>query len=130
MEKNKLIIYAEDVKSLRDMAGDFFKELLPDYDIELYEDGTSLDGRLEKDVKNVGIVLTDNEMPGINGTEIIKRYSRKEGFENIPFILIYAGAEDIGEEALRNGASAYFIKPVSYVDIAKVVERILGGSKK
>ncbi|MCK4552657.1 response regulator [Candidatus Pacearchaeota archaeon] len=130
MEKNKLIIYAEDVKSLRDMAGDFFKELLPDYDIELYEDGTSLDGRLEKDVKNVGIVLTDNEMPGINGNEIIKRYSRKEGFENIPFILIYAGAEDIGEEALRNGASAYFIKPVSYVDIAKVVERILGGSKK
>ena len=108
----KIILFADDYADWRNAMLMFFEMRFPDYDVETFENGTSLDERLNQgDLENVCMVITDNQMPGIEGSEIIRIYASK--FPEIPFILYYGGDEEIGEEAVRNRACAYVLKPIS-----------------
>ena len=55
-----------------------FKEMI----VDEFSNGTSLDERIRGKIDNVTLIITDNEMPGISGSEIIRRYAQKF---NIPF---------------------------------------------
>ena len=108
----KIILFADDDYNERKNIPEFLGMKFPNYDIEVFDDGNSLDERLkQRDLENVCMVITDNQMPGIEGSEIIRIYASK--FPEIPFILYYGGDEEIGEEAVRNRACAYVLKPIS-----------------
>lgn len=130
MEKNK-ILYAEDDDAIRNLTLEFL-EKFEDYNVESFLEGISLKNRLEKDVSEVALVITDNQMPGSNGFSLIKDYAKKEKFEKIPFILFYGGHEAIGKKAIENGAFAYFLKGSSnlVVSFSKLIERALDFSEK
>lgn len=114
-----IILYAEDNDSIRSACERMIRAILPDFVPQIFEDGTSLEERLKEDVSDVRLVITDDTMPGISGSDIIRGYAKKEGFEQIPFILVYGGEESIGEKAVKNGAFAYVIKPTSFLEEAK-----------
>lgn len=106
MKNKKTILMADDDQSARKLYSEIFDMAFPDYHLEVFEDGTSLKGRLEKSIENVALVSTDNQMPGIPGNELIKEYAKK-----VPMILVYGGAQHIGETAVENGAIGYLLKP-------------------
>lgn len=111
-EKLGKILYAENDQMLRTVCLMLFERTFPDYEIESLKDGTSLERKLNDGIENVKLVLTDNNMPGINGSDIIRNYAQKPGFENLPFIIFYGGDESIGRELVeRYGAFAYMTKP-------------------
>ena len=108
----KIILFADDDKNVRETMLMFLDMRFPSYGVESFKEGTSLEKRLKQgSLENVCMVITDNQMPGIEGSEIIRIYASK--FPEIPFILYYGGDEEIGEEAVRNRACAYVLKPIS-----------------
>ena len=113
-EKEGIILYAEDTPVVREGGVNMLRAYFPTFELETFEDGTSLEERLNQDLSGVKIVVLDDDMPEISGSEIIRRYATREEFEGIPFILHYGGDKSIGERALENGARAYVLKPDSF----------------
>ena len=81
------ILYADDKESLRDFLGTLLEMSFPELDREAFKDGSSLEKRLNESLEGVRLVITDNDMPGIKGSEIIIAYAEKPEFKNISFIL-------------------------------------------
>ena len=120
----RIILFADDDESIRKSHKFFFEMNFPEYDVEFFRDGTSLNKRLNQDLTGVCAVVTDNRMPGIEGSGIIKDYARR--LRHIPFILSYGGDKEIGEEAVRAGAYAYVLKtdnPRLYEVLKRVLNR-------
>lgn len=119
----KQILIADDDESLRTINRMIVKRDFPDYEIEEFKDGTLLAGRLEQDVSNVCLVLTDNSMPGVNGSEIIKKYAKTSRFSKIPMILAYGDGESIGKKAIEDGAFDYILKPFRSLEFTALLKK-------
>ena len=85
-------------------------------------DGTSLEERLKKDTNRVCAVVTDNNMPGIKGSQIIDKYASKIG---LPFILFYAGDERIGQYLSSKYDNVYYVQKPDMDGLIKVMHDIL-----
>ena len=128
MNKN-LIIIADDTEPLRRLQKRILQKF-SEFKIEEFDSGTSLRNRLEDNVDSIALVITDNDMPGMKGSEIIREYSKRQGFEEIPFILHYAGDEQIGKQAVIDGAFDYLMKPGNVSDYTRLIERALSRFKR
>jgi CheY-like chemotaxis protein len=74
------------------------------------------------------LVLTDLQMPEINGLELVEAIRRD--FPVVPVILMTAhGSEDIAGEALRKGAASYVPKKNLARDLIGTVENVLDISR-
>ena len=75
------------------------------------------------------IVLLDLKMPGIDGHEVLRRIKGTEKLKRLP-VIILTSSRDEGDRAMSydNGANSYLVKPVSFDEFLKVVEKFLGVS--
>jgi CheY-like chemotaxis protein len=72
-----------------------------------------------------GLVLTDFEMPGMDGLNLASRI--KERFPDIPVVLITGHAkEDVMERMKGNCVDDVIFKPFRLEDILKTAEKLLG----
>jgi len=124
MTRNK-ILCAEDYKPLRDYIKISLEEGFPDFHIEIHKDGNSLKNRLEQDVSDVALVVTDNKMPGYSGLSIIRDYARRENLKEIPFILFYGDDERLGKQAVEEGAFGYVLKGADLEELIKTIKKAL-----
>jgi two-component system chemotaxis response regulator CheY len=77
---------------------------------EIFEAGDGLEGLNVLGSKNVDLVLSDINMPNMDGLEFIKQI-RANG-QNVPIVMITTeGGEDIIKEAISSGASDSIKKP-------------------
>jgi len=62
--------------------------------------------------KQVDIVITDLNMPNMDGFELIKAVRENKSNKNIPIIILSSlkGSEEI-EKGLKVGANSYMVKP-------------------
>ena len=121
----KNILYAEDDTGVRRLALEYFSRSLSEVNLEVFEEGISLEKRLQKGPEGIDLVLTDDSMPCIDGKDIIKKYARLPGFEQIPFILCYGGYPEIGEQAVRDGAFACIGKSRGFLELIPLVKKAL-----
>ncbi len=122
-EENKGIIFlADDEPSVLDANRRLVRACFPGFVPETFKDGNSLEERLKNDVSGVRLVITDNNMPGIKGSDLIEKYAR---ILDVKFILYYAGDNSIGEDAVKNGAFGYLKKPSELSDFEDLVRRAL-----
>ena len=123
MGKGK-ILYVEDQKIVRDTVVGMLEKYFPKHDIETFEDGGGLEERLNQDLSGVKMILIDNNMPVIYGSQIIKKYASK--LSDIPFILFYSGVDFIGKEAVKSGAYGYLLKGGDLSDMKSMFEKAVG----
>jgi DNA-binding NtrC family response regulator len=122
--EKKTILIAEDSEPMRIIIKRILQKDFPQFQIESFEDGTSLESRLNKEINDVALVVTDNRMPGITGFEIIKKYAKKLEYSGVKFILCYLGDEKIGKIAIENGAFDYILK-MEMIKYSKIVKKAL-----
>jgi two-component system, chemotaxis family, chemotaxis protein CheY len=77
---------------------------------DIFEAGDGIEGLSVLSEKSVDLVLSDINMPNMDGLEFIKQV-RANG-NNVPIVMITTeGGEDIIKEAISSGASASIKKP-------------------
>ena len=73
------------------------------------------------------LVLTDYNMPGMDGMELIKEMKRDEALDAIPVVMVTTeGSQQRVKAFLENGAADYIKKPFTPEEIRTKLNRIMG----
>lgn len=97
------------------------------YDIETAQIGVEAIRKLKESDK-VDLILTDYNMPGINGLDMIKSIRAEiEGYEKIPFAVISSEAtKGLKEQARELGVVFWVVKPVDPELLRRAINTTLG----
>lgn len=83
---NKVVLAAEDSGVAREILTKFFQKV--DIKFELYTNGTQLINRInELDPNDIGLVITDIEMPGTDGYQVASYIKSNSKLSNIPVVV-------------------------------------------
>lgn len=86
LESDKKILVAEDSAIARSVIIDFLDKIKANY--EIYNDGKSLMNRVENiDLDEIGVIISDIEMPGADGYEVASFIKQNSKYSNIPVII-------------------------------------------
>jgi DNA-binding NtrC family response regulator len=120
MGKGRVLVVDDEAAALKSLS-----ELLVEqgYSVETATDGNRA---LEKlDEVNPDVVLTDLDMPGMDGLELLRRL-RTEGRQETSVVVMSAfGSSEEAVAALRAGATHYLQKPLNTAELLFVLGREL-----
>ena len=72
------------------------------------------------------IIITDINMPILDGLKLVKRLRADEAYKDVPIIIITTeGAAEDRQRALALGANAYITKPIQAPQVISLVREIL-----
>ena len=72
------------------------------------------------------LIITDIQMPDINGLELINFVKKNPNYRNTPLFIVTAeGREQDRARGLALGASEYLVKPVKTEDLLELLRRYL-----
>ncbi|RMG00377.1 MAG: response regulator [Nitrospirae bacterium] len=94
------------------------------YEVSYAENG--LDALEKLGLEEINLVLTDLNMPYMDGIELIRNMKQEPSYAGIPVMMVTT--EDDDEErskAAQAGADAYLVKPVTADDINRTVRELL-----
>lgn len=75
----------------------------------------------------VDIILTDINMPNMNGMELLTEMKKDEMLKSIPVVMVTTeGSDKVMEESTRLGAQGYVRKPFRPEEIKGILNSILG----
>ena len=87
------------------------------------DDGSMALQELRKE--KAGLIVSDWNMPKMNGLELLKAVRSDEDLKDIPFIMITAEVEkDNVLEAIKAGVSGYITKPFTLETVSKKVKKV------
>jgi two-component system chemotaxis response regulator CheY len=94
---------------------------------------TANNGQVALDKLKSGIkpnlILTDVNMPVMDGLELIEKVRALPEFRSIPILALTTGSEaSRRNEGKRQGATGWLIKPVAGDDLIKVIRKLLPGA--
>ena len=96
------------------------------YDVVTAVDG--LAGAAQLGHAPVDLVLTDVEMPGMDGFTLTRTLRRTPGWESVPVVIMTSRGDEADQRAgLDAGASAYLLKSeFDQAELIDTVRRLLG----
>ena len=96
------------------------------YDVQTAVDG--LDGASRLAEEPVDLVLSDVEMPGMDGFTLTRTLRRTRGWEDVPVVIMTSRGDAADQKAgLEAGASAYLLKSeFDQAELIDTVRRLLG----
>jgi two-component system chemotaxis sensor kinase CheA len=115
------ILFAEDSNFFRNQVKSYMED--EGYHVIEAEDGAIAWDLLQENADEISLVVTDIEMPNMNGFELTRRIKTSNAYSHLPVIALttLAGEEDI-EKGRQVGISDYQIK----LDREKLVRSIYG----
>ncbi|MBC8550886.1 MAG: response regulator [Nitrospira sp.] len=116
------IMIVDDCQTTRKLLGHYLKSR--GYSVVFAENG--LDAMEKLGTDNVNLIMTDLNMPFMDGMELIKTLRADPNWSDIP-ILMVTTENDTHEKdkALSLGANGYVVKPVTGDAIAKNIKSII-----
>lgn len=77
--------------------------------------------------EKVDMILTDINMPVMDGLKLVKLVRDNDKLKHLPIIIITTeGAEEDRERGLELGADAYISKPIQSSHLIKTINELLG----
>jgi CheY-like chemotaxis protein len=127
---NKLgpIMIVEDDPDDQELLREAFASLNYDIEVLFCSDGFEALGYLEKSDVTPFIILSDVNMPRINGLELREklRNSPKSTIRSIPFLLFTTGAQrEAVLDAYSQSVQGFFRKPNSIKDLQDILKTII-----
>jgi two-component system, chemotaxis family, chemotaxis protein CheY len=121
---SKHILIVDDSKTVRNLVAFVLKR--EGYRVTAAADG--LDGleKLYAD-SSVDLVISDVNMPGMDGFTFLRILREQEEYRNLPVIILSTESrdEDI-RQGMRLGANLYLVKPANPDSLARNVKMLLG----
>jgi two-component system chemotaxis response regulator CheY len=120
---SKLILTADDSSSVRQMVAFTLKGA--GYFVLEATDGK--DALAKAKGSTVHMVVTDLNMPNMNGIDLIKALRAEPKYKFIPIIMLTTESQDIRkQEGKSAGATGWIVKPFKPEQLLAVVKKVLG----
>ena len=104
-------------------------ESLGDY--EIVEAASGFEAIKQLPRKQFHLIITDINMPDINGLELIHFIKNNDCYRDIPLMVVTTeGRERDKEKGLALGADEYMVKPIDLEHFTEVVQRLLRKGKQ
>ena len=98
------------------------------HDFAEAEDGEEALSLLETEYSDIGLILLDWNMPGLNGYEVLLILKEDERYKDIPVMMVTTESEKSNiVSAVRAGAINYLTKPFSNEDLLTKIMECTGG---
>ena len=81
--------------------------------------------------RTVGVIVTDLNMPRMDGFELIRRVREQRELAGTPIVVVSGDTDpETPERVARLGVSAFFPKPYSPGEVRRKLEQILNGTSQ
>jgi CheY-like chemotaxis protein len=124
----KLIIIGEDDIDDREILEEIFLSIDEDLQFLFINNGQKMVEFLEDLVeeKIPCLIILDYNMPGLNGSEVLKRLHQIEKIKNVPKIIwSTSNASAYKKICLELGANDYLVKPSNIKELEKMLKHML-----
>jgi len=116
------ILVVDDDSITRKLLGMYLKS--KGYEVEYAENGLEALEKLGQ--VEINIVLTDLNMPYMDGIEFTRNMKTEPNYSHIPVLMVTTEADkDEKDRAMQAGADAYLVKPVTADQINETVRMLL-----
>jgi CheY-like chemotaxis protein len=116
------IMIVDDCQTTRKLLGHYLKSR--GYSVIFAENG--LDALEKLGTEQVNLIMTDLNMPYMDGIELIKAVKSDPNMSDIPILMVTTENDSAEKErALHSGADGYVVKPVTGEAIAENIKIIL-----
>ncbi len=124
MEKKILVV--EDSRITRDLIVSTLEEMEELGDYEIIEASNGFEALKLLPRNKFSLILTDINMPDINGLELVKFIKGNQLYQNIPLVIISTeGSKRDREKGLALGADSYLVKPFDPEELQALVRELL-----
>lgn len=98
------------------------------FKVETASDGVQALAKLKAGTKP-DLIITDINMPNMDGLELIKNVRALPGFRFTPILTLTTESQAIKrDEGKKLGATGWLVKPISGTDLIKVIKQVLPGA--
>ena len=116
------ILVVDDDKTTRKLLGLYLKA--KGYEVVSAENG--LDAMEKLGTENINLVVTDMNMPYMDGIELTKNLRADENWKDLPIVMVTTEAdEDEKKRAFETGVDDYLVKPANAEQISDSIKKIL-----
>jgi CheY-like chemotaxis protein len=123
----KMIVLAEDDVDDQDMVREIVEGIDNNVDLRIFEDGEHLLASMRALPKSTlpGLIILDQNMPKLKGSDTIEVLKNIGGFENIP-VVIYTTYHDTSfADDCRRMNVELFRKPDTFDDFSKMIGELM-----
>lgn len=119
---SKTIVVIDDSESIRELVGLTLEN--SGYKVEKGVDGR--DSLRLFDGREINLVITDLNMPHLDGIALIKEIRKKDGYSTIPILVLTTESQaSKKEEAKTAGATGWIVKPFVAEKLLAVVQKVI-----
>ena len=119
----KTVLAIDDSPSIRQMVSFTLKG--SGYDVVEAVDG--VDGLDKARARTVNLVLTDQNMPRMDGLTLIKTLRGLPSYKAVPILMLTTEASDTMKQQGRSaGATGWLVKPFDPQKLVEVVKKVIG----
>lgn len=119
----KKILIAEDSPTMRSLIASAIAAM---GDYEIVEAANGFEALRILPREKVDMVITDINMPDINGLELVSFIKTNPNYQAMPLLIISTeGSERDRQKGMLLGADGYLVKPFSPADLQSFIRRFL-----
>jgi len=119
----KTILTIDDSASIRQMV----MMTLSPAGLDVIEACDGLDGYNKATSQTVHAVVTDLNMPVMNGIEFIRKFRQHPSSKGVPIILLTTESDDeLKRQAKEAGATGWIVKPFNQEQLLNVIKKVIG----
>jgi two-component system chemotaxis response regulator CheY len=120
---SKTILTIDDSASIRQMV----VMTLSAAGLDVVEANNGADGYTKATSQTVHAVITDLNMPVMNGIEFIRKYRQHPSSKGVPIILLTTESdEELKRQAKEAGATGWIVKPFKQEQLLAVIKKVTG----
>ncbi len=120
---SKTILTIDDSASIRQMVA----MTLMAAGHNVVEAGNGAEGYSKATSEPVDAILTDLNMPVMNGLEFLKKYRQHPASKGVPVILLTTESDEaLKAEAKAAGATGWIVKPFKQDQLVAVIKKVTG----
>ena len=120
---SKTILTIDDSASIRQMVS----ITLTGAGLDVIEAINGSDGYDKAIANTVHAVITDLNMPVMNGIEFVRKYRQHPSSKGIPIILLTTESDDeLKRQAKEAGATGWIVKPFKQDQLLAVIKKVTG----
>ena len=119
----KTILAVDDSASIRQMVSFTLKNA--GYDVVEASDG--MDGLAKAKTQGFNLVLTDQNMPRMDGLTLIKSLRAMPQYKTVPILMLTTESSDaMKQQGRAAGATGWLVKPFDPQKLIEIVKKVIG----